>query len=182
MLAALPDFPSGDGRVMPDVMTDSGLSLRSAGRSDLLFLRDLYMQTRAAELAPMPWSQEQKDRFIDDQFALQHRHYVQQYADADFLLIMQTNQSIGRLYVRCTPPDYLIVDIALLPQARRRGWGTALITAIQQHAHDAGCGVALHVDARNVGAQRLYRRLGFTVQSNDGAYWRLHWQVPVVVN
>ena len=182
MLAALPDFPSGDERVMPDVMTDSGLSLRAAGRSDLLFLRDLYMQTRAAELAPMPWPQEQKDRFIDDQFALQHRHYVQQYADANFLLVMQAEQCIGRLYVRCTPPDYLIVDIALLPQARRKGRGSTLITAVQRHARDAGCGVTLHVDARNLGAQRLYHRLGFTVHANNGAYWHLHWPVPTGVN
>ena len=172
--AGLPDFPACAGRALPEFGA-GGATLRRASADDLPFLRELYAHARAAELAQVCWPPGVCEQFLDSQFALQHRHYVQHYSDADFLLVERHGKCVGRLYVSPAPPDHLIVDITLLEQARGHGLGSALITGVQRCAQAQGCGVVLHVDVRNAGAQRLYQRLGFVPLSVDGAYWTMRW-------
>jgi len=72
---------------------------------------------------------------------------------------------------------FLIVDISLLRRARGKGIGSRLIVAVQELAAATGCGVQLHVNQRNLGAQRLYRRLGFELIDHEAAqaYLRMQW-------
>ncbi len=56
-----------------------------------------------------------------------------------------------------------IHDLAVRPEARGRGVGSALINAVIAEARQRHCcKVTLEVRTDNVGAQRLYRRYGFT--------------------
>lgn len=181
MSATLPVFP---GRSAPHLraparLRDQGFALRRAQSGDFPFLRRLYGQTRQAELAMVDWPEAACERFLDDQFALQHRHYVQQFADADFLIISRHGQPVGRLYLGM-PPDARIIDIALLDNVRGQGIGGALVAAVQVVAAGQGSSVGLHVDIRNVAARRLYQRLGFVVCSPEGAYLEMRWSAPSV--
>lgn len=55
-----------------------------------------------------------------------------------------------------------IVDVALLPEARGRGFGTSLVESLARAARRAGLGaLVLDVHAINTDAARFYRRLGF---------------------
>lgn len=181
-----PDFPAARADVAHVAvgLGSRGLTLRSAGPADMRFLRQLYGETRAAELAATGWPDAVQTQFLDSQFGLQHRHYVSHYADADFLLLEQGKEALGRLYLQRSAPDFLIVDISLLRRAQGRGIGSRLIVAVQKLAAAAGCGVQLHVDQRNLGAQRLYRRLGFEPIDREvaQAYLRMRWHATAAVS
>jgi len=151
-------------------MSAMTLALRPIRPDDEPFLRRVYASTRVDELAPLGWSAEQRDAFLDQQFDAQHRHYQTHYADADFLVILLDNQPIGRLSVARWPEQILLIDIALLPEHRGDGIGSRLIQALLDEADPSGKPVRLHVEKFNR-ARRLYERLGFSIVVDRGVYW-----------
>ncbi|HEV8692577.1 MAG TPA: GNAT family N-acetyltransferase [Lysobacter sp.] len=163
------------GVTTPALLRERGIRLRGAQAGDIPFLRRLYASLRKDELAPLPWSQTAKQAFLDNQFTLQHKHYVNHYRDADFLLIEQGDAPIGRYYVQRSPYDFLIIDISLERRSHGQGIASALIEQTQQQASECGTGVQLHVQYDNTGARRLYERLGFIVVADEGAHQRLRW-------
>lgn len=199
LMPSLRPFPPerADRLQIPASLLGRGFSLRALVDDDVPWLRDLYASTRAEEMAPLPWPAAAKRAFLDQQFALQHNHYLAMFADSDFLAIQRRDMPLGRLYLqRPTPagddgddaraaretradpaasaqtdaalPEYLIVDIALFPQARGEGIGGALIAAAQARAAADGRSLRLHVMTTNPDAQRLYERLGFVVVPDGG--------------
>ena len=182
MQPPLADFPAGraDRLQVPAGLATRGFALRPARSNDLPFLRRLYGQARAAELAAVPWQQAAKMQFLDSQFALQHRHYLSHFADADFLLLESAGSAVGRLYLWRRGPDFLIVDISLLGDLQGQGVGRSLIASVQERAAAEGCGVRLHVDPHNLGARRLYDRLGFLLQSIEGSHLLMRWPSAAV--
>lgn len=145
-------------------------TLRPARPDDLEFLFRLYASTRTEELAPVPWSQEQKTTFLRQQFEAQDRHYRQHYAGAEFLVIELDGQPTGRLYRQRMPGEHRLMDIALLPQWRGQGLGSRLMREVLELAWQEGLPVRIHVEKFNP-ALRLYQRLGFRVLEDRGVYW-----------
>ena len=172
----LPAFPAGSVLAAPAGLRQRSITLRPAATPDIGFLRDLYRQLRADELAPLPWPDAQKHAFLDSQFTLQHRHYLSQYPNADFALMTCNAVPIGRFYLLRQAPAFLIIDISLLPQWRNSGIGSALIRHAQALAQAERTDLNLHVDQRNGAAHRLYERLGFTATHTDGPYDSMCWQ------
>lgn len=147
----------------------AGLGLRACTDADLPFLSDLYAQVRAEELAPVPWPEEAKRAFLQQQFDLQHAHYQKHYVGAEFLLIELHCQPIGRIYIHQTSGDLRIMDIALLDVHRGRGLGSALLAELIELSERSGVPISLHVEAENP-ANRLYQRLGFEHWEDRGVY------------
>lgn len=168
-------FPPGAAPEAPTGLRQRGITLRPGATTDLGFLRDLYRQLRADELAAVPWPESQKHAFLDSQFALQHQHYLSQFPNADFLLIECDAVPIGRFYLLRQAPAFLVIDISLLPQWRNSGIGSALIRNAQAMAQVEGADLDLHVDQRNPAARRLYERLGFAATDTDGPYASMRW-------
>jgi ribosomal protein S18 acetylase RimI-like enzyme len=114
------------------------------------------------ELAPTGWPDEAKIDFLAGQFELQQRHYHLAFAGADFEVIEHDGVAIGRLSVDRNAPDLHLVEISLTPEWRGRGVGGALLAMLQDEVR---CGraarIILNVERTNLGAQRLYHRLGF---------------------
>jgi ribosomal protein S18 acetylase RimI-like enzyme len=159
--------PAGERR-------DVALQRRPIGAGDLPFLEALYASTRAEELAPVPWSDEEKTAFLRQQFAAQHAHYQEHYPGAAFDLLESDGQAIGRLYVARGPREIRVVDIALAPGHRGRGLGTELLRELQEEGHRSGRPVTVHVE-RNNPALRLYARLGFSLREDKGIHLFLEW-------
>ena len=175
----LPQFPvRPDPYATPAALAARGLRLRHAHAGDLDWLAALYADTRREELEAAPWPADAKAAFLDAQFALQHRHYVAHYADADFLAIEGEAGPIGRYYLARRASEDLIVDISLLRAMRGKGIGSALITASQAAAATAGRGMALSVLSHNDAAQRLYGRLGFGTTRTEGMHHAMAWRPP----
>ncbi len=109
------------------MIQDGEINLRpvQAGDDDLL-LR-LYASTRAAELAHVPWTPEQKDMFVKMQFAAQKQHYGTTHPQADHQIICWKEQPAGRLYLDRTPDAFHILDITVLPELRSTGIGSIVL-------------------------------------------------------
>ncbi|WP_245307805.1 GNAT family N-acetyltransferase [Hoeflea sp. IMCC20628] len=154
-----------------------GLTCRSMTTEDLGFLSALYASTREDELAPWPWSDEQKATFLEMQFQAQHAHYREHYPDALWLVLERAGKPIGRLYLEQWPSEHRIIDIALMPDTRGQGVGSALLRDVMDEAAGLSKAVSIHVEKTNP-AMRLYKRLGFETVEDKGVYDLLRWQPP----
>jgi ribosomal protein S18 acetylase RimI-like enzyme len=154
-----------------------GLHCRPMADADLPFLFRLYAATRAEEVAGTGWPPELQVRFLRQQFEGQHHHYVTYYPEAERLVVEQGEAPVGRLYFEEWPSQIRIIDIALMPDARGRGFGSALIEDVFRRARAAGKKVSIHVEKNNP-AMALYRRLGFLTAEDKGVYDLLEWSPP----
>jgi ribosomal protein S18 acetylase RimI-like enzyme len=146
-----------------------GCQLRERAPGDLDFLFQLYASTRQDEMRLVDWTDAQKAAFLQDQFEKQHRHYLEHYPQAQWLVIERDGMPAGRVYLEQTSREIRIMDVALLPEHRNQGVGSALMHALLAAADRAGLPVSLHVEPFNP-AFRLYRRLGFVEIETRGYY------------
>lgn len=146
-----------------------GVTVRPETEADATWLLAIYASTRAHEMALVDWTDAQKQDFLRMQFDAQHRYYTSAYPGATFDLIERHGQPIGRLYLHERDADVRIVDIALLPEARGQGIGTALLRDVIARAEARARRVSIHVEHDNP-ARRLYERLGFRPVEARGFY------------
>ena len=146
--------------------------------SDEPFLLCVYAGTRAGELAPVPWSPEQKAAFVAQQFAAQTAHYARHYAGMSADVILVDDEPAGRLLVARWAGEIRIVDISILPEVRGRGAGTVVLRRLLDEAAAAGKRLSVHVERENR-AVALYERLGFRPAGEHAdVYLRMEW-VPL---
>jgi ribosomal protein S18 acetylase RimI-like enzyme len=151
------------------------ISLRASTAGDEPFLREVYAGTRAAELALVNWSDQQKAAFLDMQFRAQHTYYHDQMPGAAYDIILEDGVAVGRLYVDYRLDDIHVIDIALLPQHRNRGIGACLVRQIMKEAARNSQSVSLYVEQFNR-ARRFYDRLGFRELRTEGIYLLMKWR------
>lgn len=151
------------------------VALRPVAPGDEAFLQRAYASTRADELAVVNWNADQKRAFVAMQFAAQHQHYREHYADAAFGIVLVGGEPAGRLYVARWPGEFRIVDLALLPEYRDRGIGGGILRDLQAEAAAAGKPLRIHVEIFNP-ARRLYERLGFRTIEDKGVYHFMEWR------
>jgi ribosomal protein S18 acetylase RimI-like enzyme len=142
--------------------------------ADLPFLFGLYASTRAAEVAATGWPPEAQLQFLRQQFDAQHHHYTTYYPDAEWLVVEHERRVVGRLYLEEWPSQLRIIDIAVVPDAQGKGFGSALLADILARASSVGKEVSIHVEKNNP-AMRLYHRLGFAKAEDKGVYDLLEW-------
>lgn len=159
---------------LPAALLSQGFALRPETDADIPFLARLYASTREDELAPAPWSAEQKQAFLASQFQLQRHHYRTHFADSAFDVIEQHGEPVGRLYLQVRRTQLYIIDIALLPDWRGRGAGGSILQALQAAGRAGGRGVGIMVEKFNP-ALRLYQRLGFAAVADDEVYLEMEW-------
>lgn len=178
MSNVLPDRPrpgrgaeeaASDGATRFAAATACGLSFRPMTGEDLPFLAGLYASTRTGELVQVPWSAAQKAMFLQSQFEAQHAHYQAHYPTAQWWVICRDGTAVGRLYLDHWPHEHRLIDLALLPAQRGRGYGTAVLRDLIAAAARAGKPLSIHVEADNP-AMLLYRRLGFRDAGDHGPY------------
>ncbi|NCT67992.1 MAG: GNAT family N-acetyltransferase [Rhodanobacteraceae bacterium] len=161
----------------PDRDLPARFGLRAIAAGDEAFLRRVYAGTRLDELAPLGWSAEQVDGFIAMQFEAQRRDYWRNYDTSRFHVVTCDGVDAGRLYVERRADELRVVDIALLPEFRRRGIATYLFGVLFEEADAAGIAVRIHVEHNNP-AQHLYLRLGFAFCGETGPIYRLMERLP----
>jgi ribosomal protein S18 acetylase RimI-like enzyme len=148
--------------------------LRPATEADRPFLVDLYASTRADELALVDWDDDTKRAFVEHQFSAQDAHYREHYDGATFDVVEADGRPAGRLYVHRGQEDIRIMDIAVTPEFRGRGIGTALLEQLMAEAESSGRSLSIHVEMDNP-ARVLYERLGFVPEGTHGVYVLMRW-------
>jgi len=160
--------------ILPEVLREQGLHLRSETAEDIAFLLALYCSVRLPELAMTNWPDEMKHQLLSSQFEIQRRQYTANYEGIQLLLILLHEERIGRIYLHPLASTIRIVDISLLPEFCGRRIGTALIQGICHRAARQGKTVSLSVEESNP-ALRLYTRLGFQITETRLPYFMMEW-------
>ncbi len=160
--------------ILPEALVAQGISLRRETDADLPFLIQAYGASRDEEMAMVPWTMDEKNAFLLQQFGMQRKHYYAYYPDAAYDIIEQHGRPVGRLYINERETRIGLMDIVLMPADRDKGIGTALIRALQDYATTRGKGVDLFVEPYKP-AYNLYRRLGFTAINDDPINIEMEW-------
>lgn len=155
-------------------MNPEEVTLRPVQPSDETFLLQVYGCTRAAEMAMLPWSLEQKAAFVRMQFQAQREHYRTQHPQAEHSIIQHQGRDVGRLYVAREPERIHILDLTVLPERRGAGIGTLLLRRLQEEGARSRRPLSIHVEGFNP-SQRLFARLGFQKHKEEGVHWLLQW-------
>jgi ribosomal protein S18 acetylase RimI-like enzyme len=151
------------------------VTLRPVRPEDEDILFTIYASTRERELALVDgWSSEQKQAFLRIQFEAQWYSCTQQFPSSEHSLICLDEKPIGCLWVDRGKEDIFIVEIALLPDCRNRGIGTAIFKMLMAEAQTDGKSLLLTAD-RHERALPLYLRLGFFPISQTELHIRLQW-------
>ena len=155
-------------------MSEKEIAFRAITADDMDFLRRVYADTRAHEMAIVPWTDEQKAAFLRQQFDAQHAYYQETCPAARYELILSDGQAIGRLYQDWRDDELRIIDIALLSEHRGQGIGGKIMRDLIDQAAAEGKKVTIHVEMNNP-AMHLYDRLGFQKIEEQGVYWLMEW-------
>ena len=150
--------------------------LRPEHAGDEAFRFALFRQSR-----PDDWSASGLDLSVLDgvmrhQFRAQTIGYRTQFPGAAFDILEHGGERIGRIVVDRPGDRIHIVDHAIMPSWRNRGFGTAVIRALMAEAAEAAVMVRLKVASGNDPSLRLYARLGFTVAGKTAAYLDMAWR------
>ena len=151
------------------------LIVRPETAEDENFLRDLTVAARWDEFAALPLPDAYKRLLLNQQHAAQRFHYRTHYAAAHFSIVEHDGIPIGRLCVLQQEHDHMLVDIALLPEFRGRGFGGALLDTIIADAAVHRRTVSLRVEHTNP-ARHLYERKGFRETERGQVDAAMEWR------
>lgn len=152
-----------------------GATLRPLLPEDEAFLLELYASTRQEELALTGWDARQQQAFLEMQFRARQTGYRGMFPNACSRIILRGEQRIGCIVVDCSPVEFRLIDIAVLPSHRGAGIGAALIQQLLAEAAQARRPVRLHV-VKGSRAAGLYRRLGFQPVGESGCHDQMEWR------
>jgi ribosomal protein S18 acetylase RimI-like enzyme len=150
-------------------LSGRSITLRPIHVGDEEFLYGVYASTRQEELAQTGWSEALIEAFLRQQFDAQSHYYREHYQEAYFDVILADGCPIGRLYVARWSEEVRIVDIAVLPEYRGVGIGTALLSDLISESEASAKPLSIHVERFNP-ALRLYERLCFREVADKGVY------------
>jgi RimJ/RimL family protein N-acetyltransferase len=126
-----------------------------------------------------------------EQRAARLREFIERDEPAAlFILEDDDGRQVGHAAVEEATPGVLTIGMAILPEARGRGGGRALLDAVQQHAKAGGAHkISLEVWTDNARAIALYAAAGFQVEGLRRDHYRrrdgtlrstliMAWRVP----
>jgi ribosomal protein S18 acetylase RimI-like enzyme len=139
---------------------EARLDLRPATDVDDAFLRVVYADARAEEVATFGWPPAEVRAFLTIQFDAQRRHLRATHPGSVDAIVVVDGEPAGRLWTDRGRDASTVIDIALLAHHRGAGVGGRLLRDLQADAAARDVPVTLRV-LRTSRARHLYERLGF---------------------
>ena len=140
------------------------ICLRRVTDADQSFLRRLFHECRFDDFAAL--GDETATRLLASQFEMQDRSYRARFDVGGSNIITVDDLPVGRIWVHRDQSEWLLVDLAILPENRNTGLGTIVVQDLIAQAQRDDATVRLEVQAVNIAAQRLYFRHGFMVETS----------------
>ncbi len=134
--------------------------LRPAQISDEPLLLRIFAESHCAGFDLLGLEPHALDNLIRMQFQARQVQY-QAYSGATDYLIWCDGVVVGNCWLRDTPEQLRVLDIAVLLEHRRRGVARAVLAEVSARAAAAAKPVRLSVWHSNTPALELYRRFGF---------------------
>ena len=162
--------------VVPDIM------LRPVEARDQAFTDALYDSTRD-DLHIIQADKIVIQTLLAMQKNAQAVSYRAHYPDAGYFIIEQhieqrieqRKSAVGRIVINSDGATLTVVDLSIMPSARRHGCASAVLRSLQRRAAAAGQTLQLTVRRSNTDASRLYLALGFVIGSADAVCQQLRW-------
>jgi len=151
------------------------VSFRVIEDSDKNYLKALYADSRAREMNMTVWSDQEKTRFLDQQYEFQDRSFTLNYIGAIRRIIQLDGRDIGRLFINEADDHMRILDLTIHSDYQRRGIATDILKSLLNKAYGGKVPVKLSVVHDNP-ARKLYARLGFHPVRQDGLYVEMIWR------
>lgn len=133
---------------------------------DEAFLRRLIIATMAEELAAWAWPEAMRDQLLDMQYRIRRQGIAANYPTAERFLVIQGGEPVGWVVVSRSEVELHIIDLAILPDRRGCGIGTAVLSSLLVESDRCRVPARLHVNVTNR-AVHLYERLGFVRTGGD---------------
>ncbi len=147
------------------------IALRPETAGDLAFRLALFEAVRGPEWAGITLP----PQLVQQQFQAQTAGYGRRFPEARLSIIEVDDVPVGRLAVDRDDRALRLIDIAVLPARQGQGIGAQIIGGLLAEATALGLAVHLSATVANRAAQRLYRRLGFTVVSQTDTDVEMVW-------
>lgn len=163
------------GKGLAGVTPEGAITLRPQRPDDSIFLYALFRSHAVDGLASAPLDDAAREALIRMQFLAQAAGYQAQHPDARFDIIQQGDAPIGRLVVDSSGDVAWIVDIALMPNHRGQGIGTALLTRMMAQMKVPPGPVRSMVMFNNVRSLRMMTRVGFVEVDDVFPHKVLQW-------
>lgn len=151
------------------------LNFRNSNDDDYAFFTVLYSSTRD-DLRQLDLPQEKIQELIRQQQLLQEKGMRDCFPHAQYFVVENEGQSVGRVVLDCEPDNIRLVNISLIPSAKGKGIGRAVMQTLQLHAQQHQLSLNLAVFQFNTPARNLYLSCGFTVLRNDGIQDHMIWR------
>ncbi len=152
----------------------NGLSIRPARDNDKSFIALLHNSTRD-DLRLIDAEDDFIETLIEQQHHAQTVGYGEMFPNAMYFIIEKQFERIGRVVIDFGMNDVRLIDLAFIPLARGKGYGSDVIQMLQKAAAMNRVPLTLSVINHNYAAKALYLRLGFLVQSSTGMHEQLIW-------
>src|SRR5947208_16481521 len=150
------------------------ISFRAVTQADGEFLLKLYKSSRGDDLRGLGWSEDRISEFLEMQYEARQRLHENDYQNATDELVLLDGKPAGHLSIERREDEIRCVDIALLPEKRRAGIGTLLISRLQNEARGLSKPLRLQVIRFNR-AVTLLERLGFLRTSESVTDFHMEW-------
>jgi ribosomal protein S18 acetylase RimI-like enzyme len=118
---------------------------------------------------------DRKQGLLVRQFRCEQEQLRKDYPDAEYSIILQAGNPVGRVYLHRGDKEYRILLLTLVPEYRGRGIGGSLIKNILLETSAGNKPVGLQVAWYNHAARGLYERTGFRVTQDKGVYYEMQW-------
>jgi ribosomal protein S18 acetylase RimI-like enzyme len=159
------------------VVTSQGvLSTRPEAASDKDFLFSLFESVKGPDITRMPVNDVMKSHLLHMQYRGMAQSYRARYASEAFSIVIINGKPAGRLIMDVTDDRIHIVYIALLPQWRGRGIGSAVMRAVLARACVLRLPCEATVAVDNVQSLQLWAALGFIERARDATDVILEWR------
>lgn len=172
---ANPRVMQQEGHGQSDAEVNCDIKLQSATADDSEFLYTVYAATRADEVAMFGWDATQAQAFLRSQFDIRERSYAMQFPDAARSVIVFEGKNAGNMIVDRNDTGLTLVDIAVLPEFRKKGIASHLLRELQAQAVEENKSIVLHVEKINATAFELYREHEFAATAETDLFYEMTW-------
>lgn len=102
--------------------------------------------------------------FREGRFRVEHIEWIVTNPNALTLVVPGPDGFLGSIMLLFERSGCRVLSVAVVPSARRNGYGSEMMRAAEEAARDRACAfMRLEVSTLNTGAVEFYRRLGYAV-------------------
>jgi GNAT superfamily N-acetyltransferase len=165
-------------RAVKSPPADGALTLRPVRdtEADAAFLYDLFVATKAADMAAMPLDASGREFLLRMQYRSMTATYRAEYPAARFDVVELDGEPIGQIITDIGACCVTYVDIALLPRMQGRGLASALMLRVLEEPRRLGLPARVKVLAGNLASLRLCERVGFVKLADAPPFVQLEWR------